>query len=232
MAETIEMLCPECDEPLKIPPAVFGKKIKCKYCAHVFVVKDPNPTSSKKPAKPAKPGKAAKADDKTATAPPPPPAKKNAWDDDEDTRDVQLIEEEEIARCPHCAQVLDPPDAIICLSCGFNNRTRAQAETKRVWAPDAMDWFMHLLPGLLALALMISMIVVDIISIINMRDWLTGSFLESDEFDNYGRKKFYVAPGAFIFFICFLSLIVIVPSARFAFKRLAIDYRPVEQIKK
>jgi hypothetical protein len=234
MSSTVEMLCPECDEPLKIPPAVFGKKIKCKYCAHAFVVKDPNAGSPAKPSKPAKPAKPVRPGDKPAAAaspPPPPEAKKDDWDDD-DAKDVSLIEEEDIPRCPHCAKELDPPDAVVCLSCGFNSRTRVKADLKRVWAPDVMDWFMHLLPGLLALATVIALIVFNTISIIKMREWLSGTFLEMDEKDASGRTKFYVAPGFFIFFLLFLSLPIFVPCVRFAFKRLAIEYKPVEQVKK
>jgi len=231
MPSTIEMQCPECDEPLKIPSSVFGKKIKCKFCQHAFVVKDPNPGSKNQSAKPGKPGKPVEKPAE-ASSPPSPAAKKNAWDDDEDTRDVNLIEEEEVARCPHCAQELDPPDAIICIHCGFNNRTRAKADMKTVWAPDVMDWFMHLLPGLLALAIVISIIVFDIITIMKMREWLSGSFLESDDMDASGRKKMYVAPGAFIFLIIFILMGILIPCAKYAFKRLAIEYKPVEQIKK
>jgi hypothetical protein len=232
MSSPVEMLCPECEEPLKIPPAVFGKKIKCKYCSHAFVVKDPNPAKPEKPGKPAKPG--AKVDEKPAAASPPPPpeAKKNTdWDDD-DAKNVELIEEEDVARCPHCAIELDPPDAVVCLSCGFNNRTREKAETKKVWAPDAMDWFLHLLPGIISLIAVIAFIVLDIICILRMREWLSGSFIESDDVDASGRKKMYVSPGFFIFLILFLSMGIIIPCAKFAFKRLAIDYKPVEQVKK
>jgi hypothetical protein len=228
------MKCPECDEPLRIPPSVFGKKIKCKFCQHAFVVKDPNPAAKTKPAKPNKPGKAAEKPP-VATAPPPPPPpppKQNLWDEGEAEEDVSLIEEEDVARCPHCAKELDPPDALVCIHCGFNNLTRQKAEMKTVWAPDVMDWFMHLLPGLLALALVIAAIVLDVVCTMNMRDWMTGGMLESDDIDASGRKKMYVAPGAFIFLIIFLSLGVMIPSAKYAFKRLAIDYKPSEQIKK
>src|ERR1700722_19376984 len=84
MSSTVEMQCPECDEPLKIPSSVFGKKIKCKHCQHMFVVKDPNAGTKNKPGKPAKPGKAAEKPAESSSPPPPPLAKKNAWDDDED----------------------------------------------------------------------------------------------------------------------------------------------------
>jgi hypothetical protein len=236
MSSPIEITCPSCDEPLKIPSAVLGKKIKCKHCDHAFVVKDPGTkvlTKSAKPAKPAKLTKPAKTEAKAAPVPPPPPpeVKKPLWDD-EDAKDVSLIAEEDVPRCPHCAKELDPPDAIVCLHCGFNSRTRARAETKKVWAPEFMDWFMHLLPGIIALAIAIGLLTFIGISIANMRDWLTDTILESDEKDASGRKKFYVPPGAFILFIMFLSLPILIPSIKFAFRRLAVEYKPTEQIKK
>src|SRR5215210_3795346 len=122
MASVVEIVCPECDENLKVPPSVFGKKVKCKHCGHGFVVKDPDA----KGAKPAKPGA------KPAAASPPPPApaaKKNPFLDDEADakKNEVVIGDDETARCPHYAKELDPPDAKVCIHCGFNNVTRAKA---------------------------------------------------------------------------------------------------------
>jgi hypothetical protein len=232
MPAVIEMQCPGCEESLKIPAAVFGKKIKCKLCGHAFLVPDPDKGASAKPkAKPAKKVVKAIFVEEPASPPPPPEAKKTEWDEEESAAKPELIHEEDVARCPHCAQELDPPDALVCIHCGFNNRTRAKAEIKLVWQPDAMDWFMHLLPGLLVLTVGIGIIVFNILSIMNMRDWMTGSFLESDEKDLQGQTKFYVRPGAFIFLIMGFSIPVLVPCLKFAFRRLAIDYRPTERIK-
>ena len=220
MASPLEMECPGCEESLKIPPAVFGKKIKCKLCGHAFVVPDPAVKASKsnKPAKPGKPG--AKKEDGSRPPPPPPPEAKKpvAWDEDS-AQDVSMIEEEDVPLCPYCAKELDPPDAKVCLHCGFNNLTRAKAETKHVWEPDVMDWFTHLLPGIVTVIIIIAVIVVNVICIMNMRDWLTGSFLDSEEKDASGRNKFYVAPGAFIFLIIFISLPIVVPCATFSYRR-------------
>lgn len=230
MPATIEMQCPGCEESLKIPAAVFGKKIKCKLCGHAFLVPNPDAEAKAKPKGAKKPIKAVVvAED--SPPPPPPEAKKSDWDDEDAALKPELIHEEDVARCPHCAQELDPPDALVCIHCGFNNRTRAKAEIKRIWAPDAMDWFMHLLPGLIMLAIAIALIVFNIISIMSMRDWLTGSFLESDDKDSAGKNKFYVSPGAFIILIMGFSVPVLVPCLKFAFRRLAIDYRPAERVR-
>lgn len=229
MSSPVELPCPNCKESLKIPPTVYGKKIKCKYCGHAFVVQDPDAKSTAKSAKPAKPTKSG-AKPPAPSSPPPPEPKKSEWDDD-DSLKIEVIREEDVARCPHCAKELDPPDAIVCLNCGFNNRTRARADTKKVWAPDAMDWFNHLLPGIIALSIAIGLIVFNIISIVSMRDWLTDTFLMMDEKDAAGKTRFYIPPGAFIFFLIVISLPIFIPSIKYAFRRLAIEYRPAEQIK-
>src|SRR5262249_34665480 len=71
MASVVDISCPNCDKILRVPPAVFGKRVKCKHCEHAFVVEAPD---AAKPAKPAKPG--AKPAAKAASPPPPPPPAK------------------------------------------------------------------------------------------------------------------------------------------------------------
>src|SRR5262245_9094803 len=170
--------------------------------------------------------------------PPAPATPKRPYDDDDDDDSATpnpfstVYEGEDIPRCPHCAKELDPPDAVICVHCGFNNRTRVKAESKKVWAPDASDWMNHLAPGIGALILCIGLIVLDIVCWINMRDWLTGTFLEKDEKDAAGQVAFYVKPGAFIALVIGLTILPIIAFARFAIKRLAIDYKPTEAVKK
>lgn len=233
MSTVVDVSCPNCEKTLKVPPAVFGKRVKCKYCDHAFVVQDP----SAKPAKPTKPG--AKPAAKAAASPPPPPppaapapVKKPFDDEDEGPEKIDVIKESDAPRCPHCAQELDPPDAKVCLHCGFNNLTRTKAETKRVWAPTFEDWAKHLGPGIVALAIIITLVVVDIVSFLNMREWLEGSMLEMDEKDAAGRKKFYIHPAAFKFLILGISIPILVPSIKFAYRRLVKEFKPEEKAKK
>jgi hypothetical protein len=227
MASVVEIVCPECDENLKVPPSVFGKKVKCKHCGHGFVVKDPDA----KGAKPAKPGA------KPAASPPPPApaAKKNPFlDDDEDeanAKKIEVITDDEVARCPHCAKELDPPDAKVCIHCGFNNVTRAKAETKKTWAPSFEDWAMHLLPGILAVVTVISLIVWNIICYMKMREWMAGSFLEKEDISATGQKEFYVRPGFFICLSVVISILIIAPCVKYAYRRLYKEFTPPEQVK-
>jgi hypothetical protein len=218
MSAPIEMACPNCRKTLKVPPAVFGKKIKCRHCGHAFVVQVPK-ARAESGAKPA--------------AASPPPAKNPFLDDDDDgPAKIEVItDNDHLPRCPHCAQLLDPPDAVVCIHCGFNNVTRAKANTRKVWAPTFEDWFMHLLPGIIALAIFITLIVVDVISYINMREWIEGTFLEMDEKDAAGQKRFFVPPGFFITFIIMASLAIGVPAGRYAYRRLVSEFRPPEKVK-
>ena len=236
MSSALEMECPNCEKGLKVPPSVFGKKIKCRHCGHAFVVADPDEAPAAKPEKKGgKPGaKAAKPPAASPPPPPPPPSPKSRFAEDEDQGPAKIgvLIEDEIPRCPECAKALDPPNAIVCKECGFNNVTRAKAQTKRVWAPEAQDWFNHLAPGVVAVLIVIGLLVLNIVSIMNMRDWLSDTFLETDEKDATGKTIFLVKPGAFIFLIAGLSLVVVVPAVKFAYKRLAVDYHPPEQVKK
>jgi hypothetical protein len=127
--------------------------------------------------------------------------------------------------------LLDPPDAIVCKECGFNNRTRAKAETKKIWAPSAEDWILHLLPGIIAASICIALIVWNIICYMNMREWMAGSFLEMDEVDATGQKRFYVRPGFFICLSLFVSILIFVPSVKLAYRRLYVEFTPPEQLK-
>src|SRR5437016_713347 len=158
MSATLDISCPKCGKVLKVPAEYEGKRVKCKDCKEVFPVKAPPPKDE--PAKAADQKKSPFLDD-----------------DDEDEKNpkpIEMVDESFIPRCPHCAGELDPPDAAVCIHCGFNNITRVKAETKKVYAPDAMDWIMHLTPGIIALLLVIGAIGLDIYCGVNMRDWLTG----------------------------------------------------------
>lgn len=239
----VEIQCPECDNPLKVPEEILGKKIKCKQCGTAFVAKDSRakPTKPGGAAKPSKPGAGAvkkKEPEPEPKAPAPAPYKMQEDDDDDDGAKPNplglVYEGEDVPRCPFCAKELDPPDAVVCIHCGFNNVTRVRAESKKVWAPDSSDWMNHLGPGVLMLVIFIGLIVLDVIVLINMEDWLRGTFLESDTADvtDPSKKKLYVKPGAFITLIYAATVMPIIYTGRFAFKRLAIDYMPTEKLKK
>jgi hypothetical protein len=62
------------------------------------------------------------------------------------------------ARCPQCAAELESPDAIVCLNCGYNSRTRQRMTTIRTYAHTPFDWIFWLAPGILCLLVVLAMI--------------------------------------------------------------------------
>ena len=224
MAVTLDISCPNCGKKLKVPAELEGKKLKCKDCQEVFAVKAP-----KAPPPP-------KAEEK-----PPETPKSPFLDEDDDEnlppgvapKPMGVIREDDAPRCPHCANELDPPDAVVCKFCGFNNKTRVKAESKKVIEADAADWATHLAPGIIAAVIAIALIVVDIICWVNMSDWLSGSFLEKDDKNPVtGNVEYFVKPGAFTMGIIAVSVFIIIPAGRFAFRRLVLHAKPVEKVKK
>jgi len=60
-SQVVQLLCPVCDKPYKVPRKMLGKEVECKDCGRSFVLKDPK-AEAKKAKKKSKP-KAVKADD-------------------------------------------------------------------------------------------------------------------------------------------------------------------------
>src|SRR5215470_14188672 len=101
--ETIVISCPECDKQIKAPADAVGRKIRCKSCEHVFVVKAP--TKAPAPIKPDRPAaKSSKAEKPAKPASPPKPAKPAALtEEDGDSNPYQVAAFDEKPRCPQCA---------------------------------------------------------------------------------------------------------------------------------
>jgi DNA-directed RNA polymerase subunit RPC12/RpoP len=234
MASLVEVLCPHCEQNLKVPPAVFGKKVRCKHCELAFVAEDPatKPAPKARSAKPAtkvappKPKKVIKAEAVE------PAAKSPFLDEDEGVEKVEVIKEDDVPRCPHCAKELDPPDAKVCLHCGFNNLTRERAETKKVIEATPTEKFLHVLPGILGIVLSIVLVGVNIWFMTNVREWMVGTIVDMDEKDAAGRPKFYIHPAAFMFAIGIISARLILQFMRVAYRRLILNPLPEERVKK
>ena len=238
MPATLDVSCPNCGKQLKVPAELEGKKLKCKGCQEVFAVKAPKQTA--KPAAPKAPPKPAAP--KPAAPPPAPEKPKSPFldEDDDDNlpagvapKPMEVIREDDAPRCPECAKELDPPDAVLCKNCGFNNKTRVKHQTKKIIASDAGDWASHLGPGIIAAVIAIALIVVDIVCWVNMNDWMAGGALEKDEKNPVtGDVQYYVRPGAFTTGIIAISIFIIIPAARFAIRRLVLNAKPLEKVKK
>ena len=225
MAAVLNVTCPNCGKALKVPAELEGKRVKCKGCDKPFPVAAPKPAAKAPP-----PAEA------SGARPEPPAAAspdryKVTWDDeaDNDGSAVGVIKEEDVPRCPHCAKELNPPDAVVCVNCGFNSRTRSKAETRKVYEPTGAEWASHLFPGVAAVTAVVVLMVLDVVCAFNMRSWMEGGMLEDDAVGLDGKKKMYVSPGAFIMFVLFGSIVAIAPLARIGFKRLFVNYLPEEK---
>ena len=116
MSDRILITCSACKKQLKVPQAAAGKKVRCKNCKAVIPVPEP---------KPALTGLDAEA---------------------EDGRNPYIVTQTSLANlCPFCAHDIEPPDARICLHCGYDLEHRARREQKFVYertSADFVKWHM------------------------------------------------------------------------------------------
>jgi predicted Zn finger-like uncharacterized protein len=112
MPETMVISCPECKTKIKAPESAIGKKIRCKDCKHVFVIKLPEKSL------PAKAGAVTAEKKGPPTKPKPAEVKKPAIPvKKEEVEDPDLVQDRnpyglkdagESYRCPQCAAALTP----------------------------------------------------------------------------------------------------------------------------
>jgi hypothetical protein len=215
MAATIRIVCPECGKNIKAPDNVLGKKVRCKSCQATFVAnegggKGPPAKSSKhsssKPAK-SKSGKPAKV--KTA---------KPIDDDDDDPNPYGLIDMSFVPRCPDCANEMEE-GAIICLTCGYNTRTREKPKVRKVYDLTRGEHFMWLLPGIAcALAVLI---------LIGFDSWY---LLKIDDLIDKDASWYLAVwtSGGIKTWVVIMSLFGIWFAGKFAVKRLILHPKPPE----
>ena len=254
MAEKLDIACPSCGKLMKVPAEVVGKVIRCKGCAHTFAVADP--AAAPKPPV-AKPAVAKAAPVKAKAAPPaadqsaplkfqddPPapaatPAEKKVarpFDIDEDENDNPYgVEKDDldVPRCPFCATELDPPDTKVCLECGYNLLERKRHASKKVYETTAGDYFMHWLPAIAWIVALLMLFTLAIVSTFQMGSWLTGSFLEKDDKNPVTlQPEFYLPPFAFNLCTWVCTCFVASIGLKFVYKRLILNWKPAEVVKK
>ena len=209
MAEAITIVCPECDKKITVPAAAVGKKVRCKGCEHIFAVKAPAIKTA--------------AIKKAPAAVKPKPKPKATDVDEEDDAPIGVTALDTAPRCPNCANEMDSEEAVICLHCGYNTRTRTRAETVAVEDTTFMTWFWWLLPGILCALFFITLLTFDIVYTINIANWID---VENDWYA-------FIASGPFkIWFIWAPTTFLNVGLATFAVRRLILNYRPPERVKK
>jgi DNA-directed RNA polymerase subunit RPC12/RpoP len=206
MASTIAVSCPKCEKQIKAPAELAGKKIRCKECRHVFIVKaPPGAARAARPAKGAVPVAAAA----------------EAEDDNPDpyqVRDHVSI----LPRCGYCAKELETEDQVICLNCGYNMRTRERVQPKKTYETTGGQKFAWLLPGILSALGFLTLIGIVVVF------WLVFPQWEEDSKEWYG---IFFGLWARIWgtVICgFLGF----AAAKYAINRLIMDPTPPEVEKK
>ena len=238
MATTFVIACPECSKQVRVSDEHVGKKIRCKGCGNVFPVTaagaDAPPAAPK--TKAAAPGaaktKAASAGGpKTKAAP---PGRTLRPDEDPNSPEYDPNKyglaqtNDTMPRCPFCAQEMPSVDALICLNCGYNTRTRTRPQVQQVYAPTPVEWFLWWLPAILTILAMIGMVVWYLFFWDLIEGWLEDSWFE----DEKGPPTTYIAaasPSMFRVYHALLIAFLYVPMVRFVYKRLVKNYRPPER---
>jgi hypothetical protein len=224
MTATISLSCPSCKKRMSGPAAAVGKKIKCKACNHVFVAAAegaPAPAPAKTPASKA-PAKAAGAATKAPPAKPTAEIDKNRLLDPDDPEPGKgyLFEPDKadaVARCPQCAYELESPEAILCLTCGYNLLTRVRLQTMKTYEMKFMDWVAWYTPTVLMALVCLGSIAFGVFLWTGLK-WWYGDWWFS-HFSVQIWFTVFAAAGAWA-------------SGKFVFKRVVYQPRPPEKIKK
>ncbi len=152
MAVALIVVCTKCEKKFKPKNDVRGKKIKCPFCEHSFVVPAAKEAKTDKD-KPdgAKTNKGKPEAPKPEAAPPPAPTPEEVEDLDGSPDPYAVKNVELVPRCPNCTEEMGSHD-IICLACGYNTLTRSWGKTEKKKANTFGRQFKYLLPGLGAAA--------------------------------------------------------------------------------
>ncbi len=209
---------------MTVPDAVRGKKVRCKSCGGVV----PVPTGG--------------VDTRVRTE----QAQANATaaaartEEDEALNPYGVTETNLDPRCPHCAYALDPPDSRICLHCGYDMMKRQRRPSIKTYELTAGDWFKWLLPGIASFLGFLCVIGAGIYyhyylpyEVLKDKD---ASALLEDRLGVFNKDPgpdfitYMFHPGIEVW-LAVAGLILMWKSGKFAFKRLILNYRPLEKVK-
>jgi DNA-directed RNA polymerase subunit RPC12/RpoP len=211
MADTIEITCKECGKEMKAAATLKGKKIRCKGCGGVVLVKGKLVKAAAVVEKPV----AQPADDR------PKSAKEKLDEEFADNNPYDITQLEEGHRCPHCANELEGEDAVICLHCGFNTKTREWNKTVHTVGLTGMDWFKWLAPPIFCALLFFVFAGVVV--------WLVG--FSKDLFLEYQEEWWMFGVRAMQLWGSVFCLACMYGCAHFAIKRLIFHPKPLEKVK-
>ena len=226
MADNILITCPGCGKQMKVPETTAGKKIRCPGC---------------KGAVPVPAGKGKAADTRLTTEQ---VQRRLAAQrmEEEIARDPYAVQEMSMApMCPFCAFELDPPDARICLNCGYDMVQRARVASKKVYERTASDFILWHLPTLACFLAIVAMVC----GFIYYHYWLPEVVLDSKaaaelakdrweylslENENVQFVGFMFHPGIELWLVV-VGLFLSWKCGKFVFKRLFFHFLPEEHLK-
>lgn len=202
---------------MTVPESLRGKKVRCKGCQGVVAVPAAKP---------------AKATVKPAPAPEP-------LSEEEDAKNPYGVQHMSLAPlCPHCAYELDPPDAKVCLHCGYHMVKRSRAASIKTLDHTGGDYFLWLAPGILAFLGFFALIGLfvyfhwflpyETLSK-TAADDLMKDRMEAFAKENLEWHMWMYHPGIEVWLVVFL-LFMMWKCIKFAFIRLILNYTPPEKI--
>jgi hypothetical protein len=175
MAGGVVVTCPECEKKFKPKSDVSGKKIKCPFCTHLFVVPVANEAIEEDKAKPGanKSGKGKPAEAKAAPVVEAAPA--SDMDGDVDPYGIKNVDL--VPRCPNCTQEMGAHE-IICLACGYNTMTRQWGKTEKTIGITAKRHILYLLPAMGSAVFTFFAIIGLLIFYAVVPYWVAGTWME------------------------------------------------------
>jgi DNA-directed RNA polymerase subunit RPC12/RpoP len=220
MAEKPVITCPKCEKKFKTKADVRGKKILCPYCDASFVVGEDGvgdvPAQATTP--PASTGAEESDTIPIAGSEPAAPAPAAADDMEEGDDPYGVTAIDHAPRCPHCTYKMDPPEAVVCLNCGYNTLTREMGKIEKTIAVSAGSLFMHLLPGFIALFCVLYCIMDRIAYCIYFPYWVAGGNMAWMDHESLRMWSTMVA------------LAIVFPLARIAYRRFIVKAKPEETV--
>ncbi len=245
MAQSVTINCPKCKTRLMVPAESLGAKIQCPNCKVTLQTQAPKapsaPGAPKSPAKPAAPAPSAKAPAPPAKGAAPngpaggksPPAKapaapvadaaKNAYsfaDDEEDDVEYGVNKEEDVPRCPNCAEELEDERDVICVKCGYNLRERVLYRTRKMVHKGFGDYLIWHGLAILFTILVIGLIVWNVLVFTALPGWLGGE-------ESWGGS--FVANNIFRLWNFLFSLYGVWVMGKYAVIRFFIHPHPPEE---
>ena len=205
---TIDIACPNCGNTSKGPDTVRGKKIRCKNCEHVFMVPAGATVAAQKPPKPSE----------AITVPP-----ETIEDEYEAAKNPYGVVEENLApRCPHCALPMEPPDAKICVHCGYHMVKRQRKERKITFERTFGDYVVWHLATVGFFFGICALIALDVVcGLIVFPAMMENSWLEG-----------IVPTGCFTVWLVVMSLFFIWKMGKFIILKRLMHFSPPEEEKK